>query len=375
MKKFLIALCVVLTAAQLFAVAPGMEMNIDGVSKKAVRLYPQNETSAKKNSGDYQVILFFDALAPDTAAVLRLMDNLPDAILTGQLRVAAFARGPMAQTKDALSPFLLRLRPEHLTIYTDNEKSDVFQEFCRNEVLLPFAVVIHEGKVRWKGAPGDVENVLHQLKNGKFSFQKQVRVDILRRDLQSAIQAGLPEAILRAADQILLVDPGDTIAIQAKIYVFQGQRRMDLAKAFMKERCEKVKDDVRLRLVYLEILGSAGDRFGFGEAFKTALKDFEKDENAQIRLLGFALENAPLGWIPIQEAIVAAERACSEKSAARYTARFQNFRLEIHARVAYLGMNIDKAIALQEKAVATGFGNKAMLDYYKSVKALQKKSK
>lgn len=375
MKKFLIALCTALTAIQLFAVSPGMEMSIDSVSRKAVRLYPQNEASVKKNSGEYQVILFFDALAPDAAAVLKLLDNLPDAVLNGQLRVAAFARNPQAPAKDALSPFLLRLKLQHLTICADNEKSEVFNEFCKNEVLLPFAVVIHEGKVRWKGMPSDVENVLQRLKTGKFSFQKQVRIDILRRDLQSAIQAGLPEAILRAADQILLVDPGDTIAIQAKIYVYQGQRRMDLAKAFMKERCEKVKDDVRLRLVYLEILGTAGDRFGFGEAFKSALNDFAKDENAQIRLLGFALENAPLGWIPMVEATAAAEKACSEKTAAQHTPRFRNFRLEIHARVAYLGMDIDKAITLQEKAVATGFGNKAMLDYYKSVKALQKKSK
>lgn len=375
MKKFLTVFFVMLTAVQLLAVSPGMEMTVEAVSRKAICIHPQNETSLKKNSGKYQVILFFDALAPDAGAVLKLIDNLPDAILTGQLRVAAFARNPQQQAKDALSPFLLQLKPENLTIYADNEKSDVFREFCKNEVLLPFAVVIQDGKVRWKGMASDVENVLQQLRTGKFSFQKQLRIDMLRRDLQSAIQAGLPEAILRAADQILLTDPGDTIAIQAKLYVFQGQRRVDLAKAFMLERCEKVKDDVRLRLVLLEILGAAGDRFGFGEAFKSALKDFAKDENAQIRLLGFALENAPLGWIPIQEATAAAEKVCAENTNARYTQRFHTFRLEIHARIAYLGLDIDKAVALQEKAVAAGYGNKAMLDYYRSVKALQKKSK
>ena len=53
MKKFLTVFFAMLTAVQLLAVSPGMEMTVEAVSRKAICIHPQNETSLKKNSGKF----------------------------------------------------------------------------------------------------------------------------------------------------------------------------------------------------------------------------------------------------------------------------------------------------------------------------------
>lgn len=361
MKKLLIFLCVLLTLP-LPAAAPGGDLSTADLLKSADSVIER--TSHRK--ADFDVVVFFDVLAPDAVACLTMLDALPDIFPGKKINVAAVARNDGKMVRETLS----RFRPEYLSVYAENAEKTVFRTYAKNEVLIPLAMVVQNGKVSWKGAPAELESVLERMVAGKFSFAGQVQIDILRRDLQSAIQAGLPEVILKSADKILAIAPADSIAIQAKLYVFDGRQRPDLAKAFLLERVKKTPGDVKLRLLLLNTLISMNDHSGFRSAVIDAMKASYAGGDP-MRILAFALDSAPFGWLPLAEMNEAAKSVCAPAQAG--TNRREILRLEILARLACLSMDIDEAIRLQAQAAdRPGGGNaKFMLDYYKSVKALK----
>ena len=356
MKKLLI-LPALLLMLPLSAAAPGGDLSTADLLKSADSVIAR----PMHRKADFDVIVFFDVLAPDAVACLRMLDTLPDVFPVKTLNVSAVARNDRKTVSEVLS----RFKPEYLSVHSENADRTVFRTYAKNEVLIPLAVVVQDGKVAWKGAPAELESVLERMVSGKYSFAGQVRIDILRRDLQSAIQAGLPEVILQSADKILAIAPADTIAIQAKLYVFEGRQRPDLAKAFLLERVGKTPGDVRLRVLLLNTLISMNDAGGFRKALLDAMK------TPNIRILAFALDNAPFGWLPLAEMNEAAKLACAP--AQMSTNRLEVLRLEVLARLAYLSMNIDEAIRFQTQAAERPGGANArfMLDYYKSVRDLR----
>ncbi len=352
----------------LSGVEPGGILDSNALYEKAVPVLSPRAASA---SGGYEVILFFDVLSPDSGDCLRMLDGIPDVFLQQKIKVSALARNGKETVQNALNGF----KPELLTVYANNADGSAFSRIAATEVLLPVAMIADsEGILKWKGAPSDLEDVLKQLITGTFSMQKQVQINLLRRELQGAVQAGLPQVILRTADQILEIEPADTIAVQAKLYVLEGQQRFDLAKDFLQKQIKKAPTDVKLRLMLLNLLTMNGDRAGYQTVLKQALNDMKYTYSAVTRILAFVLNNAPFGWIPLKETNLAAESLDKVQSKELLPPRVQAYRLEILARLAYYSMNIDHAVSCQQQAVNI-FGSdsaKAMLQYYESVKALQK---
>ena len=354
-------------AALLSAVEPGGTLKHEDLTSAATKVLSARST--EKMEPQYDVILFFDVLAPDAVNALRMMDGIPDIFPAQKIRVSAFARNSEGTVAEALG----RFHTELLNVYADDAKGSLFNAFMRGEVVIPIAVIVQDEKIRWKGAPTDAESVLGRMISGSFSLQKQVRINMLRNDLQGAVQAGLPEVILRSADEILKVDPADTLAIQAKLYVLEGRKREDLAKAFLAEQVKKAPDNVTLRLFLLDLMVNTGDRDGFRNALTAALNEMKADVFSVTRLLGFSLNNAPLGWVPLADANAAA--AGLSAGMTELSPRVQAYRLEITARLAYFSMRIDDAVRMQESAAKIYPAGNAgiMLDYYRSVKALNGK--
>lgn len=358
--KRLLTVLFLFTAGLLSALEIESLLSPELVKKDAVLLKSGKPVPAP----EYTVILFFDALAPQTQTILEVADSIPN-LVGGNVAVLAVARNTKDVTADALHTF----HPENLLLLTENDQKTVFKEYAFGEVIIPFAVVIDkEDTVLWKGAPTDIESTLKRIRNGKYSRQTQMKIEQFRNDLQSGVQSGLPEVILRAADGILALDPADTIAIQAKLYVLQGRNRTDLAKAFLQERVKAVPDDLTLRIVLLNFLIQSGDRAGFRTAFtETAGKNW--GFNGTERLLSFVLDNAPFAWLPMKEV-----QKCA------WILAYNSNRVALHcalrARVAYLCGDVDAAIKLQQKAVARQPDNADFADvlaYYQSIKAPPKK--
>lgn len=318
-----------------------------------------------------QVFLFFDPALPGAKEILRMVDAIYEQSLENKTKPAAFhAISRMGKTRTAA----LELSKFRMPVYGDDNGA-VYPEFAGTEVIIPFAIVADDGKIVWKGVPQELETVVHDLQAGKFSFDSQLKLEIMHKDLQNAIQTGLSSVILSNADKILALRPDDQIAIQAKLFVFESTGRIRENNAAVQAIAAKVKDNVDVRLLLLGYYERTGEMEKFSADLKAAFKDFSASPTAQSRLLAYAFEQTPFGWIPIQEVVSAA--ASVKKAYAGTGGSSEAFSCEFSARAAYLAQDIDTAIADQTRAVSLFAGTeflpeaKQTLAFYQNVKALK----
>ena len=327
--------------------------------------------TAPKTEAPLQVYLFFDPALPGAKDVLRMVDSIYEQALENKAKPASFcAISRMGKTRTAA----LELLKFRMPVYGD-DKGDVYPEFAGTEVIVPFVLVADGGKIVWKGVPQELENVIRDIQSGKFSFDSQLKIEILHKDLQNAIQTGLPSVILATADKVLALRSDDQIAIQAKLFVFESTGRVRENLAAVQAIAAKVKDNADVCLLLLGYYERTGEMEKFSAGLKDAFKDFSGSPTALSRLLAYAFEQAPFGWLPVQDVVSAA--AAVKKAYAGTGGSSEAFSCEFSARAAYLALDIDAAIADQTRAVELFNGTeflpeaKQALAFYQSVKAMK----
>lgn len=358
----LLASAAVLSAAEVGGiVTPAKDL---GKLSLVTGTVPKTETSL-------QVFLFFDPALPGAKDVLRMVDSIYEQALENKAKPASFyAISRMGKTRTAA----LELSKFRMPVYGD-DKGEVYPEFAGTEVVIPFVLVVDDGKIVWKGVPQELENVIRDVQSGKFGFDSQLKIEILHKDLQNAIQTGLPSVILATADKVLALRPDDQIAIQAKLFVFESTGRVRENNAAVQAIAAKVKDNADVRLLLLGYYERTGEMEKFSAELKSAFKDFSASPTALSRLLAYSFEQAPFGWLPVQDVVNAA--AAVKKAYAGTGGTTEAFSCEFSARAAYLALDIDAAIADQTRAVDLFNGTeflpeaKQALAFYQSVKALK----
>ena len=324
-----------------------------------------------KNAASLQVFLFFDPALPGAKDILRMVDSIYEQSLENKDKPASFyAISRSSKTRTSA----LELSKFRMPVYGDDH-GDVYPEFAGTEVVIPFVIVADDGKIVWKGVPQELENVIKDLQSGKFSFDSQLKLEVMHKDLQNAIQTGLSSVIIATADKILALRPDDQIAIQAKLFVYESTGRVRENNAAVQAIAAKVKDNADVRLLLLGYYERTGEMEKFSAELKAAFKDFSASPTALPRLLAYAFEQAPFGWLPVQDVVSAA--AAVKKAYAGTGGSSEAFSCEFSARAAYLALDIDAAIADQTRAVELFNGTeflpeaKQALAFYQSVKALK----
>jgi len=327
-----------------------------------------------KTAAPLQVFLFFDPALPGAKNVLRMVDSIYEQALENPKSASFYAISRLGKARTAA---LLELSKFRMPVYGD-DNGDVYPEFAGTEVVIPFAIVSDGEKIVWKGAPQELENVVRDIQTGKFSFDAQLKLEMLHKDLQNAIQTGLSSVIVSNADKILALRPDDQIAIQAKLFVFESTGRVKENNAAVQAIAAKVKDNVDVRLLLLGYYERAGQMDKFKEEFSSAFRDFASSPTALSRLLAYGFEQTPFGWLPVSEIVPAA--ASVKKAFAGTGGTSEAFACEFSARAAYLALDIDTAVADQTRAVELFKGTeflpeaKQTLSYYQGVKELRSKS-
>ena len=326
----------------------------------------------QKSDAPLKVFLFFDPALPGAKNVLRMVDAIYEQSLENKDKPAAFCA--ISRTGKARTA-ALELSKFRMPVYGD-DNGEVYPEFAGTEVVIPFALVSDGEKIVWKGVPQELESVVRDLQTGKFSFDSQLKLETLHKDLQNAIQTGLSSVIVSTADKILALRPDDQIAIQAKLFVYESTGRIRENNAAVQAIAAKVKDNVDVRLLLLGYYERTGEMDKFSAGLKDAFKDFAASPTALSRLLAYAFEQAPFGWVPVQDVVSAA--AAVKKAFAGTGGSSEAFSCEFSARAAYLALDIDTAIADQTRAVSLFAGTeflaeaKQTLAFYQSVKAMKK---
>ena len=327
--------------------------------------------TAPKTETSLQVFLFFDPALPGAKDVLRMVDSIYEQALENKAKPASFYA--ISRTGKARTA-ALELSKFRMPVYGD-DTGEVYSDFAGTEIVIPFALVVDDGKIVWKGAPQELDTVIRDIQSGRFSFDTQLKLEVMHKDLQNAIQTGLPSVIVSTADKILALRPDDQIAIQAKLFVFESTGRIRENNAAVQEIAAKVKDNVDVRLLLLGFYERTGEMEKFSEGLSAAFRDFASSPTAQSRLLAYAFEQAPFGWLPVRDVVSAA--ASVKKAYAGTGGTSEAFSCEFSARAAYVALDIDAAIADQTRAVDLFAGTeflseaKKTLSFYQDVKAVK----
>ena len=252
-------------------------------------------------AGALECSVIFDLTAANSQEMLRMLETLQEefrvpiqaVMVNGRHQADAFASGT--------GPYSIGLAAD------DNLKTR--NTLAETVSLFPYAVLSKDGTVVWSGDPTELDSVIEQVKAGKFSLSRQKKVEELRKELQMAIQSGLAQVVSSTADRILKEAPSDRIAIQAKLMALSASGRNAEIPEFIRKICRENPQDLRLRVMQLDLLLREGKAEDFVLAVRDFDKIFAKPDPRLVRPVAYIVENAPYGRLMPDLVMTLARRA------------------------------------------------------------------
>ena len=312
-------------------------------------------------AGPLECTVLFDLAGANAQDLLRMLESVQDEF---QVPVQAVAINALSQT-DA---FAAATGPYAIGLAAD-DRLKTRNTLAEHESLFPYAVLSENGVVVWSGDPTELENVIGPVKAKKFSLSRQKKIEALRKELQMAIQSGLPHVVASSAEKILKESPSDRIAIQARIMALSSSGRVTEIQPFLERVCRENPRDLSLRVMQLELLLRTGNHAEFVRAVERFGRDFAKPEAALVRPVAYIVENAPYGVLPPELTAALAQRAYD---GVKNKPRTLNYAIacETLARVRAEHGRFGEAVKLQESALPLRLKTpqeaaaKARLQYY-----------
>lgn len=347
------------------AVEPGGPLPLELIREKASPVI----RNAPASPCEIAAVVFLDAASPDASGCFRMLEELNSRLAElpkkDRVEFYALACNPVREIRDALNGITISYG------VGSDERRLLFNEYVPGEILFPLAMITRKGKVLWKGSPLDLESVLTLIRNGRFDPTRQVKVERIRREMQMAVQASLPDVVLRCANDILKLQPGDSIAVRAKLYVYESTGRLPEAMAFVRKNAEENPTDVNQTLLYFDYLRRQREPAAFAREFRAAALRFAASPESLYRILVYSLEALPFGWLPPEDAASVAEKIRPAWNSQPLSRRIVFLFCE--ARICYLLCDLPGALRAQEEALNLSRGTEhekeadRILEYYRSI--------
>lgn len=251
--------------------------------------------------GALECSVIFDLTAANSQEMLRMLETLQEEFRIPIRAVMVNARQQADTFAAATGPYSIGLAAD------DNLKTR--NTLAENISLFPYAVLSRDGEVVWSGDPTELDSVIEQVKTDKFSLSRQKKVESLRKELQMAIQSGLSQVVSSTADRILKESPSDRIAIQAKLMALSAGGKNAGIPAFIRKVCQENPQDLRLRVMQLDLLLREGNIAEFIRSVQDFSKTFAKPDPRLVRPVAYIVENAPYGVLMPDLVMSLAQRA------------------------------------------------------------------
>ena len=351
--------------ADLSALEPG---------KGLPRLRAEKWYSGEKNKdARLQAVVLMDLTSSDAQALLQMLESMKLSSSGKDLAVTVFV---MNQQKIADS-VMKELGKFDFRIGLDNNLK-MRNLLAEHISLFPYALLADKGTVIWGGMPTELESIVKKVLAGKFSAEKQRRVEGLRKELQIAIQSGLPVVVSATADKILAIIPDDRLAIQSKLFAMDAMRQKDAAVKFIEEICRKNPEEIQFAVMLLDYLIREGR---WEKIVPAAEKTFEKYKNNSdaVLLTAYILENIPFGLLlPSRQIAMTSEVWAKCKKDSRKNRKV--LAAEMYAKALSMAGRFEEAVKLQKEALLLRKGDnmeqaaKDRLAYYMDALAASGKS-
>lgn len=327
---------------------PGTKMppvNADWINR------PAQKAPASPDQKQISVLTLVDILSPDIYQTLRMIESLEKKYALenrAAVTIRTVAKNDLSLVKKILksddNPFILAIGAD--------EKGRTFKSFDAAIGTLPFTVIAENGAIAWKGHPVEIETVTDSIINGNFSRSRQEQIAGFRKQLQSALKAGLPDVVAQTADRILAIAPHDTIAMQARLYAFEQKGQTAEEAGFLAAHIKKhPQNAMQMRMLLLDLLQRLDDSKAWSEAAAETIAEAGKKPEDSLNLAAYLLDRAAMANMPIKEILVLADIAVRDFKSSPRQDMYAD-ALEIAARANYAACRLDKAIAFQKEAVA-----------------------
>ena len=319
-----------------YAVEPGERLP----GLRGEKWYSKEQESGKL----LQIVLLLDLTSSDTFPLLRMLENMKISTLGKNLSITLFAMND-EKTADAI------MKSSGGTSFSVGLDSRLKMRNLAEDIsLFPHAILAKNGIVQWRGMPTELELVAEKILKGSFSLEKQKKVEGMRKELQIAIQSGLPVVVSSTADRILAILPDDRLAIQSKLFAFNAMRQNDEAEKFIEKICRNNPEDMRLMVMQLDFLLREGKIASFLKKVNEGCRKLKKNSD-MLLFLSFVLENAPFGTLDVKELLPVAfsvyEKLGKEE---KISSADKALAAEVLARIYSMAGRLADAVRLQNDA-------------------------
>lgn len=328
----------------------------------------------KNNDARLQAVVLMDLTSSDALPLLQMLESIKLSSSGKDLAVTVFVMNQQKTADEAMK----ELGKFDFRIGLDNNLK-MRNLLAEHISLFPHALLADKGTVIWSGMPTELESIVKKVLAGKFSAEKQRRVEGLRKELQIAIQSGLPVVVSATADKILAIIPDDRLAIQSKLFALDAMRQKEAAVKFIEEICRKNPDEIQFGIMLLDYL-IREDKWE--KIVPAAEKIFEKYKNNQdaVLLTAYILENIPFGLLlPSRQITMTSEVWAKSKNDPRKSRKALG--AEMYAKALSMAGRFEEAVKLQKEALLLRKGEnmeqaaKDRLAYYMDALAASGKSK
>ena len=236
---------------------------------------------------------------------------------------------------------------------------------------IPHAFIVdREGILVWSGHPMQMDRVLDRLVAGTFDPAMEEKTENLQKTFEDSLQHNDIKKGFETAKQLIFLKPNNKRLLKFLVYMFNVKHAPEEAKTFFDKLITAHPDKEQPYLAKLRFLTGLGDRKGAAVLADRYIEQFHDNAKNLDSIARILVTEIPLRLRLPAQALAAARQAV--KVTPSDNKMLAGVHLATLARCYYEVGRLDKAIELQEKAVALmgdgheAHSNSAILDYYKA---------
>ena len=195
-------------------------------------------------------VVFLYTRADDSDALVSLLENARRSF-AGKVLIAIITPDDMADARELQQ----RHADSRLRLAVDLERKITPQFMRGGSMILPCGFLLDaDGKTLWRGEAADLPEAADLALAGKLDVEVQKRAAPLVEQTQRALREGSMPRLLRAAEQLLAVDPGHPAALRMAVFAAESMRNSRQAWEITTRQRQKASHLARLRFTALELI-------------------------------------------------------------------------------------------------------------------------
>ncbi|QSH41118.1 TlpA disulfide reductase family protein [Lentisphaerota bacterium ZTH] len=233
-----------------------------------------NEGRKSENKDAIFILELWGTWSPQSLDAMPLLVYLQNKYRAKGLKIIAISR----ESEDVVKAFLKKHPEINYGIALDDKSQTTLKYLGESRLLPRFYVINAKGEIIWDGEAADLASVLRKIYSGKYSSSAQEEISRMQQELELQMRRGMFDKVKEISDRILQIDPENGPAIRMRMFMYENQRRPDMAWDFLQKCIKKSPDYDRFYFVQMDFASRYPDYRKFiGQIGEEVFKRFNKE--------------------------------------------------------------------------------------------------